>query len=52
MNETEASSCGQINPLILLVFPCCHVEQGMAGASCYPNTGAVTPTNMTEEGLT
>lgn len=36
MNETEATSCDEINPLILLLFPCCHVGQVMAGVSCYP----------------
>lgn len=36
MNETEATSCGQINPLMLLVFPCCRVGLVMAGVSCSP----------------
>lgn len=52
MNETEATSCGWINPLMLLVFPCCHVGQVMAAVSCNPKHRGVTPTNGTEQGLT
>lgn len=36
MSETAAISCGQINPLISLLFPCCYVGQVMAGIACYP----------------
>jgi len=35
MSETEAIGCGEINPLIQLLFPCCPVRQVMAGMGCY-----------------